>query len=141
MNKRTQIILGSVLALVVISVIASAALSNYRVNRIEAILNPQPSASVEVGVVNLDKMVVTILNGTNREGLSTRLGSRLETFGVFVTSTTLAIFPQGVEISWVKSFILRLSTSRIYLFWERFRKVITSNYSGKFICFKGWIRS
>ncbi len=85
MNKRTQIILGSVLALVVISVIASAALSNYRVNRIEAILNPQPSASVEDGVVTLDKMVVTILNGTNREGLSTRLGSRLETFGVFVT--------------------------------------------------------
>ena len=85
MNKRTQIILGSVLALVVISVIASAALSNYRVNRIEAILNPQPTASVEDGEDTLDKMVVTILNGTNREGLSTRLGSRLETFGVFVT--------------------------------------------------------
>jgi len=46
MNKRTQIIIGSVLALLVISVISSAALSNYRVNRIEAILNPQPSASV-----------------------------------------------------------------------------------------------
>jgi len=35
--------------------------------------------------VTLDKMVVTILNGTNREGLGTRLASRLETFGVFVT--------------------------------------------------------
>ena len=85
MKKSTQIILGSVLALVLISVISSAALSNYRANRIEAILNPQPSASVEDGIVTLDKMVVTILNGTNREGLGTRLASRLETFGVFVT--------------------------------------------------------
>ena len=85
MSKRNQVILGSVLALLIISVIASAALSNYRTTRIQAILNPQPSASAEDGVVTLDKMVVTILNGTNREGLGTRLASRLETFGVFVT--------------------------------------------------------
>lgn len=85
MKKSTQIILSSVLALVIVSVIASAALSNYRATRIDAIINPQPSASADDGVVTLDKMVVTILNGTNREGLSTRLGSRLETYGVFVT--------------------------------------------------------
>ncbi|MFM1986225.1 MAG: LytR cell envelope-related transcriptional attenuator [Actinomycetota bacterium] len=85
MKKGNQIILGSVLALVIISAITSAALSSYRANRIEAILNPKPTASAEEGVVTLDKMVVTILNGTNREGLSTRLASRLETFGVFVT--------------------------------------------------------
>jgi hypothetical protein len=48
-------------------------------------LNPKPSASADDGVVTIDKMVVTILNGTNREGLGTRLASRLETFGVFVT--------------------------------------------------------
>lgn len=85
MKKSTQIILGSVLALLVVSVIASAALSNYRANRIDSILNPKPSASADDGIVTIDKMVVTILNGTNREGLGTRLGSRLETFGVFVT--------------------------------------------------------
>ncbi|MFM9095269.1 MAG: LytR C-terminal domain-containing protein, partial [Actinomycetes bacterium] len=48
-------------------------------------LNPTPTQSADDGVVTLDKMVVTILNGTNREGLGTRLASRLETFGVFVT--------------------------------------------------------
>ena len=85
MKKSTQIILGSVLALLVVSVIASAALSNYRANRIDSILNPKPSASADDGIVTIDKMVVTILNGTNREGLGTRLASRLETFGVFVT--------------------------------------------------------
>jgi hypothetical protein len=85
MKKSNQIILGSVLALVIISAITSAALSSYRANRIEAILNPKPTATAEEGIVTLDKMVVTILNGTNREGLSTRLASRLETFGVFVT--------------------------------------------------------
>lgn len=85
MKKSNQIILGSVLAIVIISAITSAALSSYRANRIEAILNPKPTATAEEGVVTLDKMVVTILNGTNREGLSTRLASRLETFGVFVT--------------------------------------------------------
>ena len=85
MKKGNQIILGSVLAIVIISAITSAALSSYRANRIEAILNPKPTATAEEGVVTLDKMVVTILNGTNREGLSTRLASRLETFGVFVT--------------------------------------------------------
>jgi hypothetical protein len=85
MKKSTQIILGSVFALVIISIITSYALSNYRMNRIDAIVNPKPSATVEDGVVTIDKMVVTILNGTNREGLGTRLGSRLETFGVFVT--------------------------------------------------------
>lgn len=85
MKKSTQAILISVLALVVISVIASTALVNYRANRIEAILNPQPTATADEGVVTLDRMVVTILNGTNRTGLGTRLGSRLETFGVFVT--------------------------------------------------------
>ena len=83
MSRRTQIILGSVIALAIISAITSVALSNYRANRIEAILNPTPTASVDDGVVTLDKMVVTILNGTNREGLGTRLASRLETFGVF----------------------------------------------------------
>ncbi|MDP4668319.1 MAG: LytR C-terminal domain-containing protein [Candidatus Nanopelagicales bacterium] len=85
MKKSTQIILGSVFALVIVSIITSYALSNYRINRIDAIVNPKPSATVEDGVVTIDKMVVTILNGTNREGLGTRLGSRLETFGVFVT--------------------------------------------------------
>jgi hypothetical protein len=85
MKKSTQIILGSVIALLIVSVIASAALSNYRANRIDSILNPKPSASADEGVVTIDKMVVTILNGTNREGLGTRLASRLETFGVFVT--------------------------------------------------------
>ena len=85
MKKSTQIILGSVLALLIVSVIASAALSNYRANRIDSILNPKPSASADDGIVTIDKMVVTILNGTNREGLGTRLASRLETFGVFVT--------------------------------------------------------
>jgi hypothetical protein len=60
-------------------------LSNYRADRIDSILNPKPSASADDGVVTIDKMVVTILNGTNREGLGTRLASRLETFGVFVT--------------------------------------------------------
>jgi hypothetical protein len=85
MKKSTQIILGSVLAFLLVSVIASASLSNYRTNRIEAIINPGPSQSADNGVVTLDKMVVTILNGTNREGLGTRLASRLETFGVFVT--------------------------------------------------------
>ena len=85
MSRRTQIILGSVIALAIISAFTSVALSNYRANRIEAILNPTPTASVDDGVVTLDKMVVTILNGTNREGLGTRLASRLETFGVFVT--------------------------------------------------------
>ena len=85
MKKSTQIILGSVFALVIVSIITSYALSNYRMNRIDAIVNPKPSATVEDGVVTIDKMVVTILNGTNREGLGTRLGSRLETFGVFVT--------------------------------------------------------
>ena len=85
MKKSTQIILGSVIALLIVSVIASAALSNYRANRIDSILNPKPSASADDGVVTIDKMVVTILNGTNREGLGTRLASRLETFGVFVT--------------------------------------------------------
>jgi hypothetical protein len=85
MKKSTQIILVSVLALVVLSVIASTTLANYRANRIEAILNPQPIATADEGVVTLDRMVVTILNGTNRTGLGTRLASRLETFGVFVT--------------------------------------------------------
>ena len=85
MKKSTQIILGSVFALVIVSIITSYALSNYRINRIDAIVNPKPSTTVEDGVVTIDKMVVTILNGTNREGLGTRLGSRLETFGVFVT--------------------------------------------------------
>ena len=85
MKKSTQIILGSVFALVIVSIITSYALSNYRINSIDAIVNPKPSATVEDGVVTIDKMVVTILNGTNREGLGTRLGSRLETFGVFVT--------------------------------------------------------
>jgi len=85
MKKSTQIILGSVFALVIVSIITSYALSNYRINRIDTIVNPKPSATVEDGVVTIDKMVVTILNGTNREGLGTRLGSRLETFGVFVT--------------------------------------------------------
>ena len=85
MKKSTQIILGSVFALVIVSIITSYALSNYRMNRIDAIVNPKPSATVEDVVVTIDKMVVTILNGTNREGLGTRLGSRLETFGVFVT--------------------------------------------------------
>jgi len=85
MKKSTQIILGSVIALLIVSVIASATLSNYRANRIDSILNPKPSASADEGVVTIDKMVVTILNGTNREGLGTRLASRLETFGVFVT--------------------------------------------------------
>lgn len=85
MNKRTQIILGSVLVLAIISAITSSVLSNYRENRIQAILNPAPTKSADDGVVTLDKMVVTILNGTNREGLGTRLASRLETFGVFVT--------------------------------------------------------
>jgi hypothetical protein len=85
MKKSTQIILVSVLALVVLSVIASTTLANYRANRIEAILNPQPTATADEGVVTLDRMVVTILNGTNRTGLGTRLASRLETFGVFVT--------------------------------------------------------
>lgn len=85
MKKSTQIILGSVIALLIVSVIASAALSNYRADRIDSILNPKPSASADDGVVTIDKMVVTILNGTNREGLGTRLASRLETFGVFVT--------------------------------------------------------
>ncbi len=85
MKKSTQTILGSVFALVIVSIITSYALSNYRMNRIDAIVNPKPSATVEDGVVTIDKMVVTILNGTNREGLGTRLGSRLETFGVFVT--------------------------------------------------------
>lgn len=85
MKKSTQIILGSVFALVIVSIITSYALSNYRMNRIDAIVNPKPSATIEDGVVTIDKMVVTILNGTNREGLGTRLGSRLETFGVFVT--------------------------------------------------------
>lgn len=85
MKKSTQIILGSVIALLIVSVISSAALSNYRANRIDSILNPKPSASADDGVVTIDKMVVTILNGTNREGLGTRLASRLETFGVFVT--------------------------------------------------------
>jgi hypothetical protein len=85
MKKSTQIILGSVIALLIVSVIASAALSNYRANRIDSILNPKPSASADDGIVTIDKMVVTILNGTNREGLGTRLASRLETFGVFVT--------------------------------------------------------
>ena len=85
MKKSTQIILFSVLALVVLSVIASTTLANYRANRIEAILNPQPTATADEGVVTLDRMVVTILNGTNRTGLGTRLASRLETFGVFVT--------------------------------------------------------
>ena len=85
MKKSTQIILGSVFALVIVSIITSYALSNYRINRIDAIVNPKASATVEDGVVTIDKMVVTILNGTNREGLGTRLGSRLETFGVFVT--------------------------------------------------------
>ena len=85
MKKSTQIILGSVFALVIVSIITSYALSNYRINRIDAIVNPKPSATVEDGVVTIDKMVVTILNGTNREGLGTRLGSRLETFGVFVS--------------------------------------------------------
>ena len=85
MNKKTQIILGSVLVLAIISAITSSVLSNYRENRIQAILNPAPAQSADDGVVTLDKMVVTILNGTNREGLGTRLASRLETFGVFVT--------------------------------------------------------
>ena len=85
MKKSTQIILGSVFALVIVSIITSYALSNYRINRIDAIVNPKSSATVEDCVVTIDKMVVTILNGTNREGLGTRLGSRLETFGVFVT--------------------------------------------------------
>ena len=85
MKRSTQIILGSVIALLIVSVISSAALSNYRANRIDSILNPKPSASADDGVVTIDKMVVTILNGTNREGLGTRLASRLETFGVFVT--------------------------------------------------------
>jgi len=85
MKKSTQFILGSVFALVIVSIITSYALSNYRINRIDTIVNPKPSATVEDGVVTIDKMVVTILNGTNREGLGTRLGSRLETFGVFVT--------------------------------------------------------
>ena len=85
MKKSTQIILGSVFALVIVSIITSYALSNYRINRIDAIVNPKPSATVEDGVVTIDKMVVTILNGTNGEGLGTRLGCRLETFGVFVT--------------------------------------------------------
>ena len=85
MNKKTQIILGSVLVLAIISAITSSVLSNYRENRIQAILNPAPTQNADDGVVTLDKMVVTILNGTNREGLGTRLASRLETFGVFVT--------------------------------------------------------
>jgi len=85
MKRSTQIILGSVIALLIVSVISSAALSNYRANRIDSILNPKPSASADDGIVTIDKMVVTILNGTNREGLGTRLASRLETFGVFVT--------------------------------------------------------
>ena len=39
MNKKTQIILGSVLALAIISAITSSVLSNYRENRIQAISN------------------------------------------------------------------------------------------------------
>jgi len=84
-KKSTQIILYFVLGLLIVSVISSVALSGYRETRIEAIKNPSPTATVDSNVVLLENMVVTILNGTQRDGLATRLGSRLETFGVFVT--------------------------------------------------------